>query len=175
LENGEADPKAGYAIFQVIEGDIAVANQQYDKAIASIDRTLSVLQEMGQKVFLPDILRCKGEALFGMGRNDEARTILQEALALAEEQNSRRASWAILFSLSRLANHTGDDAEAKGLRTRALDVIQYMAEHAGSEESKTAFLDSPRLNNSWGPCSIVCPVLRLAQDERHIPFVISTS
>lgn len=150
LENGEADPKAGYAIFQVIEGDIAVANQQYGQAIVSIDRTLSVLQEMGQKVFLPDILRCKGEALFGLGRNDEARTILQEALTLAEEQNSRRALWAILVASSRLASHSGDEAEANSLRTRALDVIQYMAEHAGSEESKTAFLDSPKVSAITG-------------------------
>jgi class 3 adenylate cyclase/tetratricopeptide (TPR) repeat protein len=150
LENGKADPKAGYAIFQVIESDIAVANQQYDEAIATTDRTLSVLQEMGPKVFLPDILRCKGEALFGLGRSDEARTILQEALALAEEQNSRRALWAILSALARLASHYGDEAEANDLRTRALDVIQYMADRAGSEESKTAFLDSPKVKQLMG-------------------------
>ena len=91
LENGEADPKAGYAIFQVIEGDIALANQQYDRVLSLADRTLSVLEEMGQRVFLPDILRCKGEALFALDRIDEAGTVLAEALSLAEEQNSRRA------------------------------------------------------------------------------------
>ncbi|MFB3098007.1 MAG: hypothetical protein ACE1ZZ_04975, partial [Dehalococcoidia bacterium] len=91
LENGEADPKAGYAIFQVIEGDIALANQQYDRVLSLADRTLSVLEEMGQRVFLPDILRCKGEPLFALDRIDEAGTVLAEALSLAEEQNSRRA------------------------------------------------------------------------------------
>ena len=109
-----------------------------------------MLQEMGQRVFLPDILRCRGEALFALDRIDEAGIVLAEALSLAEEQNSRRAIWPILSAMARYANHSGDGSEGERLRSRARDVIQYIADRAGSPESTAAFLNSPKVRDLIG-------------------------
>ncbi len=145
FESGESDPKAGYAIFQVIEGDTALANKQYDRALALTDRTISSLREMGQRVFLPDMLRCQGESLFGLGRITEAKATLEEALAEAEKQGSRRALWCILPALARLAAHTGATTEAESLRHRAREVIGYIADQAGTPELREAYLNSTKM------------------------------
>ena len=145
FESGESDPKAGYAIFQVIEGDTALANKQYDRALALAERTISSLREMGQRVFLPDMLRCKGESLFGMGRILEAKATLEEALTEAEKQGSRRALWSILPALARLADHAGATTEAEALRLRAREVIAYIAEHAGTPDLRGVYLNSTKM------------------------------
>ena len=145
FESGESDPKAGYAIFQVIEADTALANRQYDRALVLSDRTISSLLEMGQRVFLPDMLRCKGEALFGLGRITEAKATLEEALAEAEKQGSRRALWSILPALARLAAHTGATTDAEALCLRAKEIIAYIADHAGTPELRSAYLNSTKM------------------------------
>ena len=50
FEDGDSDPRAGYSIFQVIEGDVALANGCYSDALELAERTLGVLNETGQRV-----------------------------------------------------------------------------------------------------------------------------
>ena len=145
FENGESDPKAGYAIFQVIEGEIALANKHYDRVLALTERTLATLGDMGQRVFLPDILCCRGEALFALGRDEEARATMGEALAKAEAQGSRRALWPILEALARLAASRGDTCEADAHRLRARQVVEYIADRAGSPEARASFMGTARV------------------------------
>ena len=42
FENGVSDPPAGYSVFQIIEGHVALANGRYDHAPALADRALGV-------------------------------------------------------------------------------------------------------------------------------------
>ena len=74
FENGDSDPKAEYSIFQVIEGDVPLANECHGDALELAERTIAGLDETGQRVALPDMLRCKGEALTGLDRLDVAQT-----------------------------------------------------------------------------------------------------
>ena len=148
LENGESDPKLGYAIFQVIESENALANHRYDEVLALTERAISVLGEMGQRVFLPDLLRCRGEALLGLERSGEAKEVLTEALAVAEGQSSHRALWCILPVLARIAAKDGPAAEAESLRRRAREAIDYIADHAGTTELRSGFLGSAKVRAS---------------------------
>ena len=147
FKDGESDPKAGYAIFQVIESENALANHRYDEVLALTARVLSVLHDMGQRVFLPDLLRCRGEALLALERTGEAKEVLEEALTEAQEQNSRRALWCILPVLARIAAQDGPTAEAESLRLRAHEAIDYIADHVGTPELRRAFLGSAKLQN----------------------------
>lgn len=140
MENGESDPKAGYAIFQVIESENALANHRYDEVLTLTERVLSTLREMGQRVFLPDLLRCRGQALLALERPGEAIEVLEEALAEAQAQNSRRALWCILPVLARIAAQEGPAAEAEALHSQAREAIDYIADHAGTTELRQAFL-----------------------------------
>ena len=142
FDNGESDPRASYAILQVIEGDVALANGHYERAASLADRTITTLREMGQRVFYPDILRFKGESLFAMGHISEAKAVLEEALAEAEAQGSRRALRSLLPALARHASHCGATAEAEALGIRAQEVVKYIAEHAGTPELRAACLNS---------------------------------
>ena len=145
FENGISDPKAGYSIFQVIEGDVALANECFQDALDLAERTIAVLDETGQRVALPDMLRCKGEALTGLGRLDEAQTALDQALAEAESQDSRRALCHILPALATLAERRGAPEEAKELRIRARDVVEDIAGRGGSDEMRAMFMNTPRV------------------------------
>ena len=145
FEGGESDPKAGYSIFQVIEGDIALANGCFDDALKLAERTIAVLEEMGQRVALPDMLRCKGEAFIGLDRLGEAQTVLDLALATAEAQDSRRALCHILPALAMSTELNGDTEKAKELRQRAKETVEYIADRTGSEEMKALFLGSAKV------------------------------
>ena len=145
FENGESDPKAGYAIFQVIEGEVALANRRYDSALALTERTISILRNMGQRVFLPDILCCRAEALFALGRAEEAAATMDEALAVAESQGSRRALWPVLEAQARLATGRDDAVVAEAFHRRAVDVVEYIADRAGSPEARASFMATARV------------------------------
>lgn len=145
FESGESDPRAGYSVFQVIEGNIALANECYQDALDLAERTLGVMQEMGQLVTVPDILRIKGQALAGLGRPDEAQVSLDQALTMAEGQDSRRALCHILPALASLSDGRGDAAQGKDLRQRAKAMVSEMADRTGSEEMRTMFLNSAKI------------------------------
>jgi len=147
LENGESDPKLGYAIFQVIESENALANHRYDEVLALTARVVSVLRDMRQRVFLPDLLRCRGEALLALERSGEAKEVLEEALTEAQAQSSHRALWCILPVLARIAAQDGSPAEAESLRRRAHEAIDYIADHAGTPELRRGFLDSAKVRD----------------------------
>ncbi|MCH7737674.1 MAG: AAA family ATPase [Chloroflexi bacterium] len=145
FENGVSDPTAGYSVFQIIEGDVALANGSFGYALELADRTIGVLEEIGQRVALPDMLRFRGEALVGLGRLEEAQTALDQALAEAETQGSRRALCNILPALADLAGRRSDPDRAKELRLRAGEMVSFMADQAGSEEMRAMFMNSAKI------------------------------
>lgn len=129
----------------MIECDNALANHRYDQALALTDRVVSVLQEMGRRVFLPDLLRCRGEALLALERSAEAKEVLEDALTAAQVQNSHRAPWCILPVLASIAVQDGPPVEAAALRMRAREALEYIADHAGNTELREGFLGSAKV------------------------------
>ena len=145
FESGESDPRGGYAIFQVIEGEVALANKQYDRVLALTDRTIVVMGEMDMRVHLADMLRYKGEALLGLGRIAEARKVLFDARAEAEAQGSRRALWPILLAWSRLEAEHGSHDDAQVLRAESQELVRYIADRAG--EVRSLFLNRSEIRD----------------------------
>ena len=91
------------------------------------------------------MLRCKGEALTGLDRLDEAQIALDQALAEAESQDSRRALCHILPALATLAERRGDPDQAKELRLRARNIVEEIADGAGPEEMRAMFMNSAKI------------------------------
>ena len=141
FENGQSDPRAGYAIFQVIEGQTALANGDHQGALALAERTMGVLAEMGQRMILPDILRIKGEALLGMGDSAGGMAALEEALTEAQTQGARRPLWAIQLALGEAAGALGDQEKRRRLLEQARDTINHIAENSGSDRARENFLN----------------------------------
>jgi class 3 adenylate cyclase/tetratricopeptide (TPR) repeat protein len=153
FEDGISDPTAGYSVFQIIEGAVALANGRYDDALDLADRTIGVLNEIGQRVSMPDMLRCRGEALSGLGRLEEAQTALDQALVEAESQGSKRALCHIFPALAELAGRRSDGDQAKESLQRAREMVSYMADQTGSEEMRAMFLNSAKIKSLMEPLS----------------------
>ena len=90
-------------------------------------------------------LRSKGEALAGLGRLDEAQSVLDEALAESESQESRRALCHILPALAELAKLRGEPEKAKEVRLRAQLAVEDIAGRTGSEEMRAMFMSTPKV------------------------------
>jgi len=91
------------------------------------------------------MLRCKGAALTGLDRLDEAKEALDEALAEAESRDARRALCQVLPALAALSERRGDPDQAKELRSRARDAVEYIADRTGSEEMRAMFMNSAKI------------------------------
>ncbi len=140
-ENKQSDPKAGYSIFQMIEGQTALANNDHQGALTLAERTLAVMAEMGQRVNLPDILRIKGEALLGMGDNGGGSAAIEEALAEAQAQGARRALWAIHLAIGEAAGIQGDRETSQRHLAQARETVKFIAEQSGNDQVRENFLN----------------------------------
>lgn len=87
---------------------IALADREYQEALALCDEAIALHEEIGTKHF-PDEHGHRGEALLGLGRLDEAQTAFETALA-EETTLEADSPWAAnhLERLARLAVHRGD-------------------------------------------------------------------
>ncbi|MEK6222226.1 MAG: hypothetical protein N2D54_08250, partial [Chloroflexota bacterium] len=92
------------------------------------------------RIIQPYLLLFKAQALAALKENDKAQEALEQAQKLSEEFNSRIILWRIYAELSRQATSRGDDAEAAAMQKKAAAVINYIAEHTGSEKLTASFL-----------------------------------
>jgi tetratricopeptide (TPR) repeat protein len=123
--------------------ELALAQNDPQQALVlAADISLSFRQS-GVRVFLTDALYLQGRALRATGRFDEAKSVLGAARAEAEGLGSRRSLWSILGELAAIADKQGDEATAFTLRQRALESIDYIATHAGSDDLRESFLGRP--------------------------------
>ncbi len=144
---------SGYArpylvLVKEIMGEVALASQDFQEALTMTDDTLTKMSAVGMRVYTPELLGLKGRAFIGLGRTDEAREVLQEALSEAERQGSRRSLWTILFALSQLEQRLGNSTEAESLRKRAREVVEYIADHVGSPERREMFFKLPAIQEA---------------------------
>ena len=143
----QAGPLAEFNSFiRLIEGEVRLANQEYEGALAVADRTITTMDALGARFVLPYARRLKGQALMGLGRISEAREVLGEARTEAETMGPRRALLPILSAFTQLELQDGNPAEAANLRQQAWEVVEYIADHAGTPELRASFLSSPQVH-----------------------------
>ncbi len=113
--------------------------------ISVMDNLLSALHKLSIRPYVPDALYLKSQALLAQGRREEAREILVEARTAAEALGSRRTLWEILLALSQIEKERGDPEEAEEMRRRARQIVEYIADHAGTSTLRASFLNLPRV------------------------------
>jgi hypothetical protein len=112
---------------------------------------LDSLRSANLRLFLPDALHLKGQALFDLGRMDEASEALEEARLVAESIGSRRMRWQIQAGLSKVEAMRGDAERAEELRKQAAAAITYIAAHTPSAELRGSFLSQPQVKAVLDP------------------------
>jgi hypothetical protein len=118
------------------DGELALRQGNYGRAIAVIDTFLTDFRQLG--AYIPTALYLQGQALRGLGQNEAARDCFLEARAKAEAMDARRPLWLILFVLSQLE---ADPIEAERLRQQAQDIVEYIADHTPTPELRASFLN----------------------------------
>jgi tetratricopeptide (TPR) repeat protein len=125
------------------DGELALAQKDYERALAVMNKLLAELGRSQTRPFVPDALYIASQALLALGRPTEANAALHTARAKAEAMTSRRMLWPILISLGEIAARQGNGAQAEALREAARVIVQYIADHTSSAKLHGAFLALP--------------------------------
>lgn len=105
-----------------IDADLALKKHEYARAIAAMDRMITILIESHFHFFLPDAYLLKSHALAAAAHIAEAQHALEQALAYA--QNSPRVLWQVLVAQANLQNHPSQIEHARALRARAKEILE---------------------------------------------------
>jgi ATP/maltotriose-dependent transcriptional regulator MalT len=135
-------------IFSVFaEGELALAKQEYARALRAGAELLAAPLQTGARPFRSDALWIRGRAKWGQHETEEALTILTEARAAAEALGSRRILWEILAAMSDIEAQRGNHAAAQTFRAQARTVLEYIVAHISTAELRASFLNLPKVQH----------------------------
>ena len=140
-------------IYALAVPELGLAQGRYDFVLEETEWMMHAFQERGISFPLAETYYYRACALLATERKDEARTMLEQSLALMEETDSRRSMWSVLLKLADLAEDRGDNEKAAELRSRAVRAIEYIADHSASKAQRESFLGRPTVRNvleAWG-------------------------
>jgi class 3 adenylate cyclase/tetratricopeptide (TPR) repeat protein len=127
------------------EGEIALANHDYDRVLELMEKTIDSMHAFDLRVYLYDMLHLKGRALNGLGQVNEAREVLMEAQAEAEQLGSRRSLLQILPTRIEIEVQANNMSQVEKLRKNAKENIKFISDHIDKPELRALFLDLPHV------------------------------
>ncbi|HKZ83770.1 MAG TPA: adenylate/guanylate cyclase domain-containing protein [Anaerolineae bacterium] len=129
-------------MFDLIDGEVALAHHDYEHVLQLAERAITAMRAMGVRSLRPNMLYLKGKALHSLGKTVEARQILSEARAEigALGLNHSLFLLPVLRALSEIEAQAGNALEAQALRKQAREIVEFIADHAGSPERRASFL-----------------------------------
>ena len=138
-------PYARYTIFLCL-ANIELATARGDNKLA-LDLVEDLLNEVLPltRVDIPDVLRWKGKALFGLGRINESHQVLNEACSLARESDCHLHLWPILTDLAEVNSKLGNHREAGENHDEARRIAEQIAESLQETGLHDSFLNQPRI------------------------------
>ena len=122
------------------QGELALAEGDYATAVEVSNDFLASNMANVLHAYAPYLQHLKARALLAQGDAKVAKTVLEEGRAAAEGLGSRWILWEILARLAEVEAELGDQAEATRLRIQAREIVDFIAEHAGSDELRESFL-----------------------------------
>jgi RNA polymerase sigma factor (sigma-70 family) len=130
-------------------GQLALAQRQPDLALRRAETLLASAQgfareEQGVRgqggASIPALLQLRGEALFALGRLDEAILALEEARRGAQEQGARPLLWQIQRALGSVYAHARQKQRAHEAYAAAREVIADLAASLDEAEQSDRFV-----------------------------------
>jgi len=85
------------------------------ESLALVDEALQIAARTGERWFLAELIRHKGQLLLRQGHSDAAEELYRKALSIAEEQEAKLWELRAAMSLARLRRDQGRRAEAREL------------------------------------------------------------
>ncbi len=103
------------------------------------------LRQAGLLQFLSETLWLQGKAWMAVDNLEQAKEVLLESKAVAEEKDERAILWKTLATLSDLERKFGQESEADKLQRQAQEIINDITDHAGSDELRASFMAQPEV------------------------------
>jgi predicted ATPase len=91
---------------------------QIEEAVTRLDDALQIVERTGERWFVAELYRQKGELLLRQGHSEAAEELYRKALSIAEEQEAKLWELRAAGSLARLRRDQGRRAEARDLLAR---------------------------------------------------------
>jgi predicted ATPase len=88
---------------------------RHDEALTALERALATSERTGERFYLAELLRLKGEALAGRGDRSAAGHCLRSAIDVARGQGARLFELRSATGLCRLADESQREALAREL------------------------------------------------------------
>jgi tetratricopeptide (TPR) repeat protein len=125
--------------------EVSLARREHESALQQMNSYLNGSQVSGVEYFIADLLCYKGRVLLELGRLEQARDTLHQALALAESRHARRTLWMILGNLAMAESQLGNHAIAQHLKQQAIGVIHVIAADLNDPALRASFLGTPEV------------------------------
>jgi predicted ATPase len=127
------------------KAELALAEGDFEEALALVETFLEKAHERGVLGYDPPKLFLKGKILQRSTRPEEAYAAYREAYRLASEQKARPVLWQVCAHLAEMEAERGNLVEAQDLKEQARTAIAFIADHAGRDDLRTAFLAMPEV------------------------------
>ena len=138
-------PYARYTIFVCLANiELAVKKNEFSNALSLVDTLLDEVMPL-TRVDVPEVFHWKGNALFGLGRVDEALQSLTHAHSLAEQSGSNLYLWLILTDLARVQLELGHQEQAEDSLKEARKIVRQIAESLHEVGLTESFLNQARV------------------------------
>lgn len=124
--------------------ELALAQGDARRALTIAADALATMRKWKWEIGVPSMLHFQAQAQRMMNRTDEAHPLLDEAVQRAEAMQSRYRLLPILLTLIEMETERDDAQAAHKARTRAREIIEYVAAHTPDEYRKS-FLNLPRV------------------------------
>lgn len=123
-----------YEMF-VARAEVVTADKrnEFERVLERLEKLMQVMQAYDVRLFLPDALYYRAHALVGLGEADKALEAITEADEIGKGLGSRRLRWKILALRARLERQRGHAESAAAMEAEALEIVEYIAEHAPAE------------------------------------------
>jgi len=139
------------AFSSIAASELALRKGEYQAALEISAKSSQRMKELDGGSYLPYALHNQGRALLALGRTAEAEEVFEECAQWAARQRSRYAWWKCLAALAELRLQQGDEAGVAAYREQAREVIEFIADHAGTEDLRDSFLNIPEVQEVVGP------------------------
>jgi DNA-binding SARP family transcriptional activator len=132
----------------VADGHLQLALGNPERTLERMEAVIQRLNSVGSRKYLAEAYWLRGRAWLVLEEIGQAREALLEAKAAAEGNSERGVLWRTLATLIDVERLSGGQSENERLRcqqltSQLLEVVSYIADHAGSEELRAAFLGQP--------------------------------
>ncbi len=118
----------------------AIVHQDFDAALTMSETVLAFAQKGGMVWLMPDFHTLQGQALVGLGRSDEARAALHEALAKLRPTEHRWGFLKLLTFLADLEAAAEHEETADNLRLEARAFVDAIMEQISAELQASFFV-----------------------------------